>query len=87
MNKLALFEATLKRFAENGDRDAALVLELAGVIPDEPTDAKDAVGTALRKASEYGVAALTADSEWQTQSNITTSIDYITSALQHLARV
>lgn len=87
MNKLDLFEAALKRAAENGDRDAALVLELVGIVPVAPTDAKEAVGTALRKASEYSVAALTADSDWQTKSNITTAVDYITSALQHLARV
>lgn len=57
MNKLALFETTLKRFAENGDRDAKLVLELAGVMPDEPTNAKDDACSALRKAIESCVAS------------------------------
>ena len=87
MNKLALFEATLKRFAENGDRDAALVLELAGIIPTNSTSMIDDIGESLRLAITYCTDAMTAGSEWQTDENIKTSINHISNALKQLAQV
>lgn len=87
MNKAELFEAALKRFAEDGDKDAALVLELAGILPTDPIDTKTAVGDQLRAAVQYCTAALTNDAEWSKNENIKNALDNIALALQYLAKV
>ncbi len=87
MNKAELFEATLKRFAENGDRDAALVLELAGIVPADDPDIKEGVCDRLRAAIQYCTSALTSEYDYQKIGHIKEAINNITSALQGLTKV